>query len=131
MIEWFDPVKKEPDDEQTVLLLVPDASEPVWPGFVSDGVWYWASGSRVDSTVVGWCEMPNGTLKPVGQEREGLMEPVTIYLLIDDVEFVREFTKEHCRNCLAWQDVLGLWVAHMIHERARLEREKASIDVAH
>lgn len=60
MIEWFDPVKKEPDDEQTVLLLVPDASEPVWPGFVSDGVWYWASGSRVDCTVVGWCEMPIG-----------------------------------------------------------------------
>lgn len=58
------------------------------------------------------------------------MESVTIELVSDDVEFVREFTNEHCPK-MAWQDVLGLWVAHMIHERARLEREKASIDVAH
>lgn len=54
------------------------------------------------------------------------MESVTIELPSDVVEYLQEFTNEHCPK-MKWQDVLGLWAADMIRARARMN-EPENID---
>jgi hypothetical protein len=68
-ITWIDPSDELPDEEQTVLLFVPNASEPVWPGFLSDGVWCWADGGVIRETVVAYAELPAGPVELVGRDQ--------------------------------------------------------------
>lgn len=47
-----------PDDEMTVMLCCPTADEPVWPGYLVNGVWHWADGTEVVGVVTGWQHLP-------------------------------------------------------------------------
>jgi hypothetical protein len=72
LIQWHDANEVQPDEGITVLLFVPAASEPVFPGYLDvvtdETVWRWADGSRVDENNAGdlnkvvthWAEMPGG-----------------------------------------------------------------------
>ena len=62
-IDWVFISEDYPDEDITVLLFVPDASEPVWFGFCEDGEFYWASGSPVKEKVVAFAVVPQGPKK--------------------------------------------------------------------
>jgi len=57
-ITWIPVVKQLPDDDTTVLLYHPDASEPVWPGYRDGRRWKTAEGLIIVPTR--WAEMPEG-----------------------------------------------------------------------
>jgi hypothetical protein len=62
LLGWI-PVERElPDDEETVLLYSPEASEPVWPGFRDGDVWRWADATEAHG-VTHWAPMPAGPLE--------------------------------------------------------------------
>jgi len=48
-----------PDDDCTVLLYSPTASEPVWPGYHCADEWIWANGIPARS-MTAWAHMPEG-----------------------------------------------------------------------
>lgn len=58
VLVWLPIAEEEPDDDAMVLLFDPDAPEPVWPGYLSDGQWLYAYGSEANPTH--WAEMPFG-----------------------------------------------------------------------
>lgn len=61
-ITWLDPAKQMPDDDETVLLLMPEASEPVWPGYHDgDDGWLLAEGGPAPR-VHRWARMPGGRM---------------------------------------------------------------------
>lgn len=45
--EWIPVGGSLPDDDVLVMLCVPEASEPIWPGCLCDGRWYWADGTLI------------------------------------------------------------------------------------
>lgn len=57
-ITWIPIGEKLPDDDSTVLLFHPDASEPVWPGYRDGRRWKTAEGMIVVPTH--WAAMPGG-----------------------------------------------------------------------
>lgn len=59
-ITWHDPRSDKPDSDTTVLLHVPGADEPVWPGHLDGETWTYAEGAPVGRTVKAWAEMPEG-----------------------------------------------------------------------
>lgn len=61
LIVWKDVSVVMPDDGMTVLIFVPDNSEPVFLGWhdVDDG-WYFVDGSKVEQEVTHWDEVPVG-----------------------------------------------------------------------
>lgn len=56
-ITWH-PVSEPPDSDITVMLFVPDATEPVWPGYLDGDLWRSANGMPVTPTHR--AEMPKG-----------------------------------------------------------------------
>lgn len=62
MSQNVQPATHPPDDGVVVLIGVPGAAEPVWPGYIEDGVWYWENGLRVPVDkgleVVCWQDIP-------------------------------------------------------------------------
>lgn len=61
VIRWHDVAETTPDDGMIVLLNIGDyESEPVWPGYLEGGTWFWADASEVQSDVIAWAEMPVG-----------------------------------------------------------------------
>ncbi|WP_119154182.1 DUF551 domain-containing protein [Caldimonas tepidiphila] len=59
-ITWHPVAERLPDDDTTVLLAVECDDEPTWPGFHSEGGWYYVSGARVAARVTHWADMPGG-----------------------------------------------------------------------
>lgn len=57
---WIDVTDRLPDDDITVLVHAPEASEPVWPAFydAEQGGWVWIDGSYVAVEVKAWMEFP-------------------------------------------------------------------------
>lgn len=55
---WKSVSDELPDDETTVMLYHPDASEPVWPGYREARRWRTAEGLIICPTH--WAEMPEG-----------------------------------------------------------------------
>ena len=61
VITWRDAARDPPDGETTVVVSVSGGSEPVWFGWLADGVWRSVShGAAIDGTVVSWCDVPEG-----------------------------------------------------------------------
>jgi hypothetical protein len=65
VIVWKLAEETQPDDGAMVLLNVAPycgvyEGEPVWPGYLEGGTWFWADGSEVASDVVAYAEMPVG-----------------------------------------------------------------------
>lgn len=61
VIHWRDAKTDPPDDETTVLIQMPGASEPVWMGYREDGRWYVIDGwEPSDYPVTRWAELPMG-----------------------------------------------------------------------
>lgn len=56
-ITWI-PVSQPPDSDLTVLLKDPNASEPVWPGYLDGETWRFADGMPANPTH--WSDMPGG-----------------------------------------------------------------------
>lgn len=63
VVDWIDPDEIEPDEELTVMLFVPEANEPVWPGYKRDGQFFWACGRLIEYPVVAYAEMLSGPAK--------------------------------------------------------------------
>lgn len=59
-ITWIDASEQKPDVDTTVMVFVPEASEPIWPGWWSGEEWVWAEGATIDDTVTHWAELPMG-----------------------------------------------------------------------
>jgi hypothetical protein len=59
-ITWH-PVSEPPDSDITVMLFVPDATEPVWPGYLDGEAWRFIDG--MPANPVSWAEMPVGAQK--------------------------------------------------------------------
>lgn len=60
VIIWLD-AGDPPDDDLTVLV---STAEGVGEGFHEAGVWRWAQGHRITSTVTGWADLPDGFAPP-------------------------------------------------------------------
>ena len=59
-VQWIPVSDRLPDDELTVLVFMPHASEQVWLGFYADGNWRCADGFYMAHPVTHWAEMPEG-----------------------------------------------------------------------
>lgn len=59
-LNWIDASKDVPDENQTVLMFMPGADEPVWLGYLDEGTWKLADGMDTDTVVSHWCELPEG-----------------------------------------------------------------------
>jgi hypothetical protein len=58
VITWVKVEDRLPDDESTVLMFVPHASEPVW---LEGTDWFAADGAPIEQgKVVAWANMPGG-----------------------------------------------------------------------
>ena len=51
---------KEPDEGLVVMVNVPEASEPIWLGYLDAGEWRYPDGSLIEGDVEHWAEMPEG-----------------------------------------------------------------------
>lgn len=62
MLHWRDAAKEKPDADVTVLMYVPDASEPVAMGYWDDqyNEWTYDVGAACRHTPTHWAEMPSG-----------------------------------------------------------------------
>ena len=58
MIEWHSVSDELPDEGTTVLIYEEHATDPVWPGYIDDGEWFFAEGAPAYPTH--WAEMPEG-----------------------------------------------------------------------
>lgn len=58
-LEWHS-VDTPPDEDTTVLLYAPTASEPVWPGYICDGIWHSVDGFRILNDATHWSNLPRG-----------------------------------------------------------------------
>jgi hypothetical protein len=56
-VRWRSCAVEPPDDDTTVLVYDPTASEPVWPGYKSGEDWRWAEGPRIHNPRF-WCHIP-------------------------------------------------------------------------
>ena len=60
-IHWVQVTERQPDDDSTVLVHVPNHDEPVWLGWLSDGVWRLIDATPLNAgEVQAWAEMPGG-----------------------------------------------------------------------
>lgn len=59
LIGWIPVERSMPDDDETVPLYAPTASEPVWPGYRDGDVWRWADTFEAHG-VTHWTAMPEG-----------------------------------------------------------------------
>ena len=60
-IKWINAAIQMPDDDRTVLVYSEHESEPVWFGYVSEGVWHFADGfKRSPLGFTFWADMPVG-----------------------------------------------------------------------
>jgi hypothetical protein len=48
------------DQGMIVLVATPSPGEPVWPGYLEDGLWRFADGTMTGYEVTHWAEMPGG-----------------------------------------------------------------------
>lgn len=55
---WISTDTALPDEDLTVLVYAPDADEPVWLGYLSEGLWYCADGMPL--AVTHWRDLPCG-----------------------------------------------------------------------
>jgi len=59
---WISVEDQLPDDDINVLIYVPSANEPVWPGYVSmhhhEPLWFWDSGAPASHQVTHWMPIP-------------------------------------------------------------------------
>jgi hypothetical protein len=56
---WISTEIGMPDDEQTVLIHVPGADDPVWFGFLDAGEWRYLDGGLCREHVTHWMQLPN------------------------------------------------------------------------
>ena len=56
---WKDTNIERPDDNEAVLIYIPDADEPVWLGYLEDGTWFEMDGFPVEGEVKAWCRLPD------------------------------------------------------------------------
>lgn len=63
-LTWFAPSERMPEPDAEVLLYVPGARPPAWPGYwcegLSGGMWRYADGVTVGLRVTAWAAMPTG-----------------------------------------------------------------------
>jgi|JI8StandDraft_2_1071088.scaffolds.fasta_scaffold175681_2 hypothetical protein len=63
-IQWVSTADELPDEGVTLLLFCPEASEPVWPGFLdeetADGCVFRTASGSIFEGVTHWAEMPAG-----------------------------------------------------------------------
>jgi hypothetical protein len=59
---WTCVLDRLPDDDRTVLIYMPQASEPVWLGYLSceSGEWCLVEGFEPDHSVTHWMWLPEG-----------------------------------------------------------------------
>jgi hypothetical protein len=67
-IVWRNPSLGDlPDAELIVIVESPESSEPIWLGYCDwDGdhqFWRWIDGTRIETEVTGWAEMPVGRFR--------------------------------------------------------------------
>ena len=56
---WIACAKQLPDDNQTVLVHCPRGDEPVWPGYMEDGLWWDITGFELsEGEVTHWMPFP-------------------------------------------------------------------------
>lgn len=55
-IEWIDPCRDIPDDDETVLVALSNGG--VWFGLRNQGLWYYATGSVINPGIVWWAHLP-------------------------------------------------------------------------
>lgn len=61
VITWRRADTDQPNDDTTVMVSVMGSSEPVWLGWLDDGVWRDVSdGGAIGGTVVSWADVPEG-----------------------------------------------------------------------
>lgn len=58
-LAWLEPSEQLPDADETVLLHMPEADEPVWPGYLDGDVWRLSCGGEAPR-VARWAAMPTG-----------------------------------------------------------------------
>lgn len=58
-ITWRQAFRQKPDSDTTVLLSMPSADEPVWPGYWDGENWKLADGMPAPN-VQAWADMPGG-----------------------------------------------------------------------
>ncbi|MFY7751545.1 MAG: hypothetical protein ACOVQU_07085 [Exiguobacterium acetylicum] len=58
-LQWV-PAITPPDEGMIVLVATPSPGEPVWPGYLEDGIWRFADGNSTGYEVTHWAEMPAG-----------------------------------------------------------------------
>lgn len=59
VIAWVRASEYLPDDDETVLLYAPDASDPVWLGYRDADVWRYVDGMEA-AGVTHWVPLPGG-----------------------------------------------------------------------
>ena len=61
-ITWIDCHERLPDDDITVLVVLPPkmCCDPVWLGYHEDGKWLEIGTDKVLETVTHWAHMPEG-----------------------------------------------------------------------
>lgn len=57
-VQGWQSVSDPPDDELTVMLYDAAASEPVWPGYIDGGVWFYNDGLM--ATPTHWMHFQDG-----------------------------------------------------------------------
>lgn len=58
-IEWIEVSERLPNDDETVLIKMPESDEPVWLGWHDDQQWYSVDGAEMEG-VTAWAAMPSG-----------------------------------------------------------------------
>lgn len=61
VITWVNAASSPPDDETLVFIFAPELDEPVWMGYLEDGIWYQVEGHALrDGIVTHWADFPPG-----------------------------------------------------------------------
>lgn len=61
LLTWVNAESNPPDDDVTVLIFAPILEEPVWMGYLEDGIWYLVEGEALhDGIVTHWSDFPPG-----------------------------------------------------------------------
>jgi hypothetical protein len=60
VIQWVSVDDEYPDDQMTVLIHMPDCSDPTWIAYHDGGDWVFDNGSKCTQRVTHWAEMPEG-----------------------------------------------------------------------
>jgi hypothetical protein len=59
-IDWHYADDVQPDSGMLVLMYCPEASEPVWIGYLDEDCWRYSDASQCEEDVLFWAEMPHG-----------------------------------------------------------------------